>query len=523
MTSLSRKLVLLAVLAAAPSAAFAQNTPIRAPRRASAAAVRRAVQTITEADFSARLGALAHDSARGRETPSPELAKAADWIALQFRAAGLRPAGGDYLQRFTLRHTRFDSLSTLTFSGSGATTRWVLGRDIAVLGGGAPADSRDLPVVLMAGAPVDSARPFADVSVRGAVILLALPVDQNINNVINSVWGHAGTAGASALVVLADFPADRWARLLRRGVPQRWMLAADAGAADGGTGLWIALLSPAADLLRAAGEDVATVLTPERGGIRALGGISSAITVHETTDEEPTVANVVGVLEGSDPTLRNEAVIFTAHYDHVGVVGGRCQPSGALPADSICNGADDNASGTVGIIELARAFATLRPRPARTMIFAALAAEERGLFGARHYVTQPVVPIERTVADINLDMIARNPRDTVGFSRKDISSLGAVVDRMLREHPDLRLTPKEWEGSYPYSDHYIFAQHGVPGLFFFSGVYLDLHTAADNLDRADAAQAVRVAQLAFYVGLDVANTVGRPSWDPEARARALGN
>jgi len=118
-------------------------------------------------------------------------------------------------------------------------------------------------------------------------------------------------------------------------------------------------------------------------------------------------------------------------------------------------------------------------------------------------------------------MIARNPQDTVGLVGKDYSSLGALVDRAAREHPELRLTPKEHEGMYPGSDHYPFAQRGVPALFFFSGEHPDLHAVTDNVDRADTEQATRIVRLAFRVGLEVANTVARPTWDPAARARVV--
>jgi len=524
MTRTPRSLALLVLLAAAPSALPAQGGPSRAPRRPSAAAVSRAALTITEADFRARLGALAHDSMRGRETPSPELAKAADWLAIQFRQAGLRPAGdtGGWLQRFQLRHTRQDSLTTFALSRSGTTARWSLGREIGAIVGTQPTEPRDVPVVLVAGAPADSARPFGDVPVRGALVLLAIPFDQNRNIIANSVYSHAASERARAVVWLSEWPAERFAQNLRRFVLDQWTLAESAAAGDDGTGWFVVQLPSAAELLRAAGEDAAMVLSPERRGVRALGPMTFSLSAHESVIEEPTVANVVGVVEGSDPTLRGEAVVFTAHYDHVGVVGGRCQPSAAVPGDSVCNGADDNASGTVGIIEVARAFAALRPHPARTIVFAAVAAEERGLFGARYYLNHPVVPVERTAAVLNLDMIARNGRDTVGFVGRNYSSLGAVVDSALLAHPELRLAAAEHQGLYPNSDHYPFALRGVPALFFFSGVYDDLHTAADNLDRADPAQATRIARLAFHVGLQVANAAGRPVWDPQARARLAG-
>ena len=520
----TRSILLFALAAATPATLLAQANAVRAPRRASPAAETRAIETITETDFRAKLGALAHDSTRGRETPSPELDKAAVWIAARFRDAGLRPAGdaGGFLQRFQLRHTRLDSLTTVAFSGPGHTTRWTLGRDIIFLGG-RPSESRDLPVVLMAGVPADSARPFGDVPVRGAAVILVVAANQLRGAVLNPLAQRAMSGGVAAFAVVAEVPTERWAQMASRPAPERWALA---GAVERTADARIVALfqvrhDAATDLLRAAGEDPATVLTPERRGIRPLPGFAFSVALHETTLEEPTVANVVGILEGSDRTLRDEAVVFTGHMDHVGIVGGRCQPSQALPADSVCNGADDNASGTVGVIELAEAFAALRPRPARTLVFAAVTAEERGLLGARHYVDHPVVPIERTAAVINMDMIARNPRDTVGLVGKDYSSMGALVDRVAGEHQELRLSPKEHQGLYPNSDHYPFAQRGVPALFFFSGIHDDLHASADNVDRADSEQAARIVRLAFRVGLEVANAVERPTWNPAARAQVV--
>jgi len=519
----TRSILLLALAAATPVPLIAQVNAVRAPRRASPAAETRAIETISETDFRTKLGALAHDSTRGRETPSPELDKAAAWIAARFRDAGLRPAGdgGGFLQRFQLRHTRLDSLTTVTIAGAGHQTRWALGREILFLNS-VLAERHDLPVVLMIGAPADTARPFGDVPIRGAAVLIVLPAAQVRGAVLNPLAQRGLAEGVLAFALISDLPPERWAQMARRPAPERWALADGAVASqDTRQGQYQVRMDAAADFLRAAGEDPATVLTPERRGIRPLPGFAFSVALHETTLEEPTVANVVGILEGSDRTLRDEAVVFTGHMDHVGAVGGRCQPSQALPAASVCNGADDNASGTVGVIELAEAFAALRPRPARTLVFAAVTAEERGLLGARHYVDHPVVPIERTVAEINLDMIARNPRDTVGLVEKDYTSLGSVVDRVVREHPELRLSLKAHPGPYQASDHFPFAQRGVPSLFFFSGIHDDLHTSADNVDRADAEQAARIVRLAFRVGLEVANTVARPTWDPQARAQVV--
>ncbi len=506
----------LALFLSAPLLAQSRSTP-------SPAALSRALETITEADFASKLGALAHDSTRGREAPSAELDKATAWVAAQFRAAGLRPAGdsGTYLQRVSLVQSRLDSLTAITASGPGLTLTASLGTEILYGIGGAPSDVSAAPILLMSGIPADTSRPFGDVSVRGAVIVHVFTGTINSLRQLNPVYQHAMAEGALAHFLVIEMPAPMWAQFRTRSFPQRWAVE---GAASAGRGLAGYVLRPpdAEPLLRAAGVDSSALAALTGRGARALEGFTVSVATHRTVVRQAAVSNVVGTLEGSDRALRSEAVVFSGHMDHVGVIGvGRCQPSRALPADSICNGADDDASGTVGVIELARAFGTLRPRPARTLVFAAFTAEELGLLGARWYVEHPVVPIDRTAAVINLDMIARNPRDTVGLAERDYTSLGALVDRLARENPDLRLATKSHPGAFQASDHFPFAQRGVPALFFFSGIYDDLHTAADNVDRADAGQAARITRLAFLTGLEVANAADRPTWDPTARARIV--
>ncbi|NJD09130.1 MAG: M20/M25/M40 family metallo-hydrolase [Gemmatimonadetes bacterium] len=515
-------LLLIAILNATSSPLAAQAKTDRPPQNTAAAAAEHAALTITAADFRAKLDVIAHDSMRGREAPSPELERTTAWVAERFRAAGLQPAGdgGSFRQQFQLQRTRTDSLIA-TLSGPGHTSRWVHRRDFAAMR--APlSESRGLPLVLMAGAPVDTARPFGDVPVRGAAVLVVVRPDQLRSAILNPLAARAMSEGVAVLGVASEVPAELWDRINSAPLPDRWSLANAGAAVTGRTALYQVRLEALTELLRAAGEDPATLLSPEHQGVRALNGFTFSAALYETVLAQSPVANVLGIIEGSDPARRNEAVVFTGHMDHVGTVaGGRCQPARALPADSVCNGADDDASGTVGVVELAEAFASLQPRPARTLVFAAVTAEERGLVGSRYYVEHPVVPIEKTAAVVNLDMIARNPRDTVGLVGRYYSSLGALVDSTVARHPELRLTIAEHQGVYQASDHFPFAQRGVPALFFFSGEHPDLHTAADNPERADGEQAARVVRLAFYVGLETANAAERPVWEPEARARVV--
>ncbi len=521
MSTVRRFAALAAVSLFAP---FSSMQPqIRQSQAPPSTGVARALATITPGDFQLKLAALAHDSTRGRETPSPELARATEWVAQRFRDAGLRPAGDDggYLQHFPIELRKLDSATTMTAVWRGTSATWTLGQDLLFAGGERPGEIRDAPVVFMAGIPADTARPFGDVPLRGAVLLHVVPVEQSGGRWLNPVSARARVLGALAHVVVVDFPPELWTRYASRSFPTGWMLpgVAPRGLRGGGPFPQFGVRpSAVAALLADFGESAAAPAPGAASSVRVLDGVTMSLAPHYTVVAATTVANVVGVLEGSDPGLRGEAVVFTSHMDHVGVVGGRCQPVPELPADSVCNGADDNASGTVGIIELAQAFATPNVFPSRTLVFAALTAEERGLFGSRWYVEHPVVPLERTVAVINLDMIARDPTGTVGLIGKDYSSLGAVVDSVARSHPELGV-PASREERYPQSDHYPFAERGVPALFFNSTASADLHTAADNPDRANNEQAARTLQLVFLTALRVADAVQRPVWDPAAWER----
>jgi Zn-dependent M28 family amino/carboxypeptidase len=222
--------------------------------------------------------------------------------------------------------------------------------------------------------------------------------------------------------------------------------------------------------------------------------------------------NVVAIFPGSDPTLRNEYVVLSAHMDHVGV--GR-----PVRGDSIYNGADDDASGTSALLEVAEAFASLdeRLRPARSILFLAVSGEEKGLLGSEYFSDHPTVPLESIVADVNMDMIGRNTRDTVVVIGKNYSSLGGVVERVAAENrPLLGLDAGDdrWpnERFFFRSDHYNFARKEIPAIFFFAGTHEDYHEPSDEVERIDADKAARVARMIFLTTYAIATTPQRPQW-----------
>ncbi len=222
--------------------------------------------------------------------------------------------------------------------------------------------------------------------------------------------------------------------------------------------------------------------------------------------------NVVGFIEGSDPELKNEYVVFLAHYDHLGI---------GKDGD-VYNGADDNGSGTVAIMEVAEAFASLEVKPKRSIVFLWVTCEEIGHFGSRYYCDHPVFPLENTVAAINLDMVGRvydGPRDDVWKDSpkkvKDFDGLytlsndvwpelAKINDKKCRELnlvPDTSLPPMFLRAS----DHYHFHRNGVPILNYATGYHADYHKVGDEVGKINFKKIKRVAELCFLVGYEVGN------------------
>jgi Zn-dependent M28 family amino/carboxypeptidase len=201
--------------------------------------------------------------------------------------------------------------------------------------------------------------------------------------------------------------------------------------------------------------------------------------------------------------------------DHLGVARRRIGP------DSIYNGADDNASGTAGLLALARAFSKLTPRPRRSVLFLVSSGEEEGLLGSRYFVEHPTVPLDSVVALVNLDMISRNRPDSVFLNGWDKSTLSDLVRRLAAQHVELGLAVGPDVEDRPQtpadSDHWPFQHRGVPYAFFYTGEHSDYHGVGDEPARTDADKAARVTRLAFYTVLEVANAPDRPHWTEEAR------
>lgn len=218
-------------------------------------------------------------------------------------------------------------------------------------------------------------------------------------------------------------------------------------------------------------------------------------------------ANVVGVLQGHDPNLKSEAIVIGAHYDHIGL--GEMGSLAERRTPQVHNGADDNASGTAGVLELARVLASGQARLSRSVVFAAFSAEEAGLLGSKHYVSAPLVPLDKTVAMINMDMIGRlkDSRVIVGGS----GSSPLWKDLLPRLKPE-GLELKFQDDGYGPSDHSSFYAKDVPVLFFFTGVHPDYHRPSDDPEKINLAGTRQVLDLVLETAKTLSQQEPRPQF-----------
>jgi Zn-dependent M28 family amino/carboxypeptidase len=240
--------------------------------------------------------------------------------------------------------------------------------------------------------------------------------------------------------------------------------------------------------------------------------------------DRPIIArNVIGVLRGSDPELRNTYAIVSAHYDHIGTL----ETSGKLSADKaekngdrIFNGANDDGSGTVSVIEIASAFAKMKRRPRRSIVFIAFCGEELGALGSLYYTQHPLFPLKQTVADINLEQVGRSDSDigkgnatTNGY---EYTTMTPMFEKAAKVSGVLMVKTKETDKYFPASDNYRFAQIGIPDLTFATSFeFPDYHGLKDEWQKIDYAEMAKVDRLVARVVWRVANDPESPRWNSQ--------
>lgn len=497
--------LLLGAAAAACAGQPAPATPTAGPT----SAAEQAEATITAGDIYARIAFLADDALRGRDTPSPGLEVAAAYIASEFRRMGLEPGGenGTYLQRYPFI-TRVLDVTQAAVELRAGDTRMTLtyGADMYT-SPGQPATATSK--VVYGGATLD---PEHGAALRGNVVAISAPdvFDRTFRAQVARARAIASAAGARGLLVVLgpsatgkDITGQAGAAASTRGlqpeVPVAYVRRERAIAA-----------------FRAANADLAALEARSASAPVAIDGLTATITApFRDTDHRP--PNVAAILPGSDSLLRDTYIVLSAHFDHVGV--GAPDASG----DSIYNGADDDASGTAGMLEVAEAFAAMPVPPRRSLVFLAVSGEEKGLLGSRWYSDHPTVPIEQIVANVNLDMIGRNAPDSIVVIGQEFSSLGPLIQQIAGAQPDLGLTVAEdiWpeQNFFFRSDHFNFARREIPALFFFAGVHEDYHRPSDHVEKIDTDKAARIARLVYWLTSAVANDAQPPQWTDEGLER----
>ena len=485
------------------------------------------------------LSILASDKYEGRETGKPGAEKAAKYIAKEFKKLKLSaPVNGSYMQEVPLLESTFEVTS---FTANGQSLS--LGKDYLFNGTGASQSitSQDL-VFIGYGIGDANYDDLKDVNIAGKVVLL-----------INK--GEPTSNGISLLTQTekeSDWSTSRFKRLqyvISRG--PSLVLAVNPDLANtmknfSPRGGRLSLKKePKVENNKSQSSSTVVNITPEtaniflkntgktyeelKASIDKSGKSQSQILKsgiemkYGPVNKEIKSANVLGYLEGSD--LKDELLVFSAHYDHIGL-----SSDGGL--DKINNGADDDGSGTSGVLAIAKAYAKAKKAghgPRRSILFLLVTGEEKGLLGSEYYSMNPVFPLANTITNLNIDMIGRtgneykNKADSANYcyligSDKLSTELHQISENANSIYTKMKIDykyndPKDPERIYYRSDHYNFAKHNIPIVFYFNGIHEDYHKPSDEVSKINFELLTKRAQLVYYTGWDLANRDKRPLVD----------
>ena len=495
---------------------------------------------ITAAGLKGDVFFLAADEMRGRDALSHEGRIAANYIASEFMRLGLKPIGdaGTYFQNFPMTAAAIDREKTALVVHWGAASKtFTYGADFEPYGQSNSPMTLTAPLVFAGygiSAPEYSYDDFAGFDVSGKIVLVLThePQEHDPASPFKGKWNtfHAYNRhkienirkhGAAAVLIVDEWTPDRPPMTpsgprpvgqpnyaLANGFLDIPEFTISRQAADD-------ILKPSGNTIEQLKEAIDHTGHPASEALTSTGPagqqIPILVSINKALGERRVVQtrNVVGLLEGTDPQLKAEVVAVTAHYDHVGVSG-----------DRIYHGADDNASGTAGVLEIARAFANGAARPKRSVLFAVFEAEERGLLGAYAYVAHPIVPLDKTVAVLNMDMIGRD-EDSPTWNTHPADNLNGVNIVGTLYSPDLRKIIErenaavglkldyktdgdDREAWFARSDHFPFAEHDVPMVLFNTGEHPDYHTEHDTWDRLHYEKMEKIVRLIYLTAWDVA-------------------
>lgn len=494
--------------------------------------------SFSTAAVKAHIGFLANDLLEGRGTGTRGHRIAANYVAAQFDAAGLETS----FQEVPFRLTVPGAQSTVTLLREGAAPLTLKAFEQFVTQGDALKDDNSIEApVVFAGfgvtAPDQKYDDYANLDVRGKIVAIFGGAPPSFSNPVRayhsaslSKMENAAKHGAAALITLEspkEAQRSPWARVARQSKlgTMHWLRADGTPNAvnprlTAGVGVDLETTKTIF------GDEAEAVFASLDRGEPQAKPLQLRARIHlVSTHRDLSSPNVIGVLRGSDPKLRDEYVVYSAHLDHLGIT----EP---VNGDAINNGAFDNATGVASIIEIAKAFAALPERPRRSILFLATTGEEKGLKGADYFVNHPTVPFESIVADINIDMLMliHKTSDVVvfGIDSTDLGDMARDAARAMNLEISADRAPEEVV--FVRSDQFPFIRRGIPAIFANSGYKavqagVDMaeetkvwrrtryHSPADDLQQPiDWDAALLPIELDFRVGLAAANRDERPKW-----------
>ena len=496
-----------------------------------------------QADLRAHVAFLASDALKGREAGTPEYDIAAEYVASRFAALGLKPAGvNGYLQPVPLVTFRAADEGKVALVSGGTETPLIFGVDY-LPGGSAlvPDLVRDAPLVFVGFgvvAPGFKRDDYKDIDVRGKVVVMLAGAPATLPTEERAHYGNGVTkrklaADRGAVGIITVYTPTRekiqsFARVTRnwRSYGATWAHGDGTPDVPGGSAPNLATLSleGAKKLFAGVPGGADAVMAAAEGKDANPKRMALPLSVRATLKTEIRrvgSANVAGMIEGSEPALKDETIVLSAHLDHVGI----CPE---LKGDTICNGAMDNAMGIASMIEVAEGFKAMGITPKRSILFLAVTAEEKGLVGADYYAQNPTIAKARLVGNVNLDMpiVTYDFKDVVAFGAER-SSIGPAVARAgatmgIALVPD----PEPEQGIFTRSDHYRFVQQGIPSVFLVTGpggdgatvggafVKNHYHQPSDDMKlpfRWDAA--AKFVSLNLAIARELADAPERPRWN----------
>ena len=466
--------------------------------------------SISADDMKRHLYIIAGPEMEGRDTPSPGLEKAADYIENHFKSLGLLPGNKDsYRQLYPLYK---DSVTGTTINING--TAFELNKDFQPnVMINHTAEMRFSEVAFAGYGIVDGdINNYTDLDVKGKLVLI---LDGSPAGYKPSVSGFRSPANVFSKIGIAQEKGAAAVIIVYGNYPRKTFNSSSSYNLNGyRPGMF--------PLTFTVSEAIAEKILGEEGKgiIEKMKTAPLASTLYKAnvdlgyfkTTSSVYASNVLGLLEGTDK--KDEYVIITSHYDHVG----------KRSDGTIYYGADDDGSGTVGILELAEAFAKARAAgkgPRRSVVFMTVSGEEKGLWGSEYYSNHPVFPLEKTTVDLNIDMIGRigedylKDKDSMNYvyvigDDKLSTDLTPITDEVNKKYSKLKLDrkyndPNDKNRFYYRSDHYNFAEKGVPVIFYFNGVHADYHKPTDTPDKINYKLMAKRGQLVFYTAWEMAN------------------